>query len=158
MNAIVAAPYIRLAGPADADDLAALFAEFRDFFGDDEPSDAALRAGIERLLADPATEFLLAGDPPFGVAALRYRYGVWRGGEDCCLEDLFVREAARGDGVGRALVEAVLARARERGCVRIELDVNEANEPAVALYESVGFSARRRPGGARNLFMRRSLG
>lgn len=130
---------------------------FRDWWGYAEPSDGAMRAGVQRLLADPAAEFLLVGEPPLGVAALRYRYGLWRDGEDCCLEDLFVREEARGEGLGRALLEAAVARARERGCVRIELDVNEENELAVALYESAGFSARSRPGGARNLLMRRLL-
>ena len=84
-------------------------------------------AGVRRLLADPNTEFLLAGDPAAGVCQLRYRFAVWPGTEDCWLEDLFVEEHARGSGLGRALAEAALERARERGCARIDLDVNEAN-------------------------------
>ena len=127
---------------------------FRDWWGYDEPSDDAMRAGVERLLADRATEFLLGGDPPLGVAALRYRYGIWKDGEDCCLEDLFVHEEARGSGLGRALLDAAIARARERGCARIELDVNERNEAARKLYESAGFSSWVPSLGGHNLFMR----
>jgi len=48
------------------------------------------------------------------VCQLRYRFAVWTGAEDCCLEDLFVEADARGSGVGRALVEAAMERARGR--------------------------------------------
>ncbi len=54
-------------------------------------------------------------------------------------------------------MEAALERARERGCARVELDVNEENEPALALYESLGFDSWDDPPGGRNLFMRRKL-
>ena len=121
-------------------------------------SDAEVRSGVERLLADPDTEFLLAatedGAEPAGVAQLRFRYGIWRAGGDCLLEDLFVDERARGAGLGRALVAATLDRARARGCRRVELDVNEANATAQRLYESFGFSSTSNPYGARDLYMR----
>jgi GNAT superfamily N-acetyltransferase len=106
-----------------------------------------------------AAEFLLAGDvrDPAGVCQLRYRFGIWLGTPDCWLEDLFVRESARGRGMGRALAEAAIARARERGCRRIELDVNDANPAALALYEALGFSAWVEHAGGRNLLMRLRL-
>lgn len=78
-------------------------------------------------------------------------------GGECTLEDLFVREETRGAGLGRALVDAALERARARGCRRIQLDVNEANPAAVALYESAGFVTWFDPPGGRNLNMRRPL-
>jgi ribosomal protein S18 acetylase RimI-like enzyme len=133
-------------------------AAFRDHIGLGEPSDAEVRAGVERLLGDPETEFLLAAPaddaPAAGVAQLRFRYGIWRAGGDCLLEDLYVDAAARGAGLGRALVEATLARARARGCRRVELDVNEANATAQRLYGSFGFSATSNTYGARDLYMR----
>ena len=59
--------------------------------------------------------------------------------------------------MGRALMEAAFERARERGCRRMELDVNEANPAALALYDSLGFSSWSDPPGGRNLLMRRRL-
>jgi GNAT superfamily N-acetyltransferase len=82
---------------------------------------------------------------------------VWTGVDDCCLEDLFVEDAGRGSGMGRALVEAAVERARERGCARMELDANEANEPALALYRSVGFDSWSAAAGGNDLFMRLRL-
>jgi ribosomal protein S18 acetylase RimI-like enzyme len=77
--------------------------------------------------------------------------------EDCWLEDLFVSADARGRGVGRALVDAAVERARARGCRRIQLDVNEQNGEALALYRSTGFTTEPKPPG-RTLFVGRSLG
>ena len=133
-------------------------ADFRDHLTLSAPTDEEMATGVARLLDDPDTEFLLAapedGAPPAGVAQLRFRYGVWRAGGDCLLEDLFVDPGARGAGLGRALIDATLDRARARGCRRVELDVNEANDTAIRLYESAGFSATANPYGARDLYMR----
>lgn len=55
---------------------------------------------------------------------------------------MFVSEAARGLGAGKALVQAALAAARARPGVRVvTLTVTEGNLPAIALYESCGFKA-----------------
>jgi ribosomal protein S18 acetylase RimI-like enzyme len=76
------------------------------------------------------------------------------------LEDLYVAVSARRRGLGRALVGAALARARERGARRIELDTIETNVRAIALYESLGFSARSKGSDddSRALLMGRRLG
>lgn len=148
---------MRVAGPGDAADVAELMCGFRDWWGYAEPSDAVMRDGVERLLGDPATDYLIGGDPPAGVCQLRYRYGVWLAGEDCWLEDLYVRDEARGSGLGTELVQAAVARARARGCRRVELDVNEANAPARALYQGLGFSSWAEPPGGDTLLMRLRL-
>jgi ribosomal protein S18 acetylase RimI-like enzyme len=150
-------PGVRLAQPQDLPTVTRLMAAFRDDLGLAAPSDAEVERGVERLLGDPETEFLIAsadGADPAGVAQLRFRYGIWRAGGDCLLEDLYVDERARGAGLGRALVAATLDRARARGCRRVELDVNEANATAQRLYESFGFSSTSNPYGARDLYMR----
>ena len=55
---------------------------------------------------------------------------------------MFVRAAARGQGAGKALVQAALAAAIERPGVRVvTLTVTEGNAPAIRLYEACGFSA-----------------
>jgi GNAT superfamily N-acetyltransferase len=135
---------------------------FRDHLSLDAPSHDEMHAGVERLLGDADTEFLLAapdddGAPEAGVAQLRFRYGVWRAGGDCLLEDLFVDESARGAGLGRALVAATLDRARARGCRRVELDTNERNDAALRLYGSFGFSPTANKYGGRDLYLRLHL-
>ena len=148
---------VRLATEEDAADVARLMIGFRDWWQRDEPEDAVFERGARRLLADPNADFLLAGEPATGVCQLRYRYSIWTESHDCWLEDIFVEAEARGSGVGRALMEAAFERARERGCARMELDVNEANPEALRLYESLGFEGWSDPPGGRNLLMRRRL-
>lgn len=136
---------LRIAGPADVAPVTKLVAGFRDFLGDGSPTNAEIEATASILLRDRSTEFLLIGDPEIGFAQTRFRLSVWTGNEDAWLEDLFVEESARGEGHGRTLVEAAVERARSRGCDRIQLDVNQANQGAFALYESCGFRSIHNP-------------
>jgi GNAT superfamily N-acetyltransferase len=150
-----------VAGIDEAEPVAQLMVAFRNWYGRDWPSDNAFLASVERLMEDRATEFLLAtpddDSPPVGVCQLRYRFSVWTATDDCWLEDLFVLEAARGGGVGSALVELALERATARGCRRIELDADEDN-PAIRLYERFGFSNGYKASlGERSLFFGRRL-
>jgi GNAT superfamily N-acetyltransferase len=158
---VTGAAHVWRAEPHEAEIVGGLLVEFRDHLGVDWPSDNAFLAGVDRLIEDPNTAYLLASPdadaPPAGVAQVRFRFGIWWAAEDCLLEDLFVREAARGQGLGHALVEAVIALARERGCRRIELDANDNNDAAQALYRSFGFDDRDDRYGGRNLFLRLHL-
>ena len=67
----------------------------------------------------------------------------------CYLQDLFTTEAARGRGVGRALIEAVAERAREAGAARLYWQTHETNQAARTLYDKVaehaGFLVYRKP-------------
>jgi GNAT superfamily N-acetyltransferase len=150
-----------LARSDEAAEVARLMIAFRNWWKRDWPPDDVFARGIDRLLADQNTEFLLAsvddGGRASGVCQLRFRYGVWLDAIDCLLEDLYVEEAARRHGLGAALVKAAVERARERGCGRIELDANEANAPAMALYERLGFSSYVEELGGHNRFMRLHL-
>lgn len=132
---------VRLAGPQDADHVARLLLEFRAWMGKPADDEARERfASVVRALLDrDDTEFLLAGDGPDAVAQVRYRLSVWTGTDDAWLEDLYVADAARGTGLGRALLAEVIDRARARGCRRLELDTDVSNAPARALYEAMGF-------------------
>jgi GNAT superfamily N-acetyltransferase len=154
------APRVWLAGEGELDQVSELISAFRDWWGKAEPADENIRDTVRALLDDPRTEFLLgAADgerEPSGVCQLRYRLSVWTGADDCWLEDLYVRDHARGGGVGRSLVEAALERARGRGCRRIELDVNERNTEALAFYRALGFTTEPKPPG-RTLFLARRI-
>ena len=130
------------ATPDEADDVVRLLAAFRAWMGRDRPTDASLRTSVDRLLRDPGTEFLLGSadeGPATAIAQLRFRWTVWWAAEDCWIEDVFVTEAARGSGLGRAMVRAALDRAGERGCRRADLDTDPDNVAARRLYASLGF-------------------
>ena len=150
------------AEPREAGAVSGLLVEFRNWLGRSLPTDESFAASVERLLADPDTEYLLGaagpGEQPSAVCQLRFRFCVWHSSGDCWLEDLYVRESERRSGLGAALVESALSRARARECGRVELDVNEANTAALALYERFGFDVLSERFGARDLLMRRSLG
>jgi ribosomal protein S18 acetylase RimI-like enzyme len=139
------------AQPDEARAVARLLVAFREHLGFAAPTDEAVLASVERLIADPATDYLLgapsAGAAPAGLVQLRFRWSVWRAAEDCELEDLFVSPDARRGGLGRALVTAAIDRARERGARRIALDTAERNQAAVTLYRSFGFSDEAYEGG-----------
>ncbi len=142
---------IRRATPEDLDTVTALLIGFRDWWNSTTPSDETFRTTAAKLLEDPNTEFLLAADDQ-GLAQLRFRLSAWTGAEDCWLEDVYVTDTARGTGLGKALTQAAIDRARERGCKRIELDVNEQNTRATGLYTSLGFQIEPKPPG-RTLFL-----
>src|SRR4051794_5803579 len=150
-----------VAEPGEAETVARLLVAFRDHLGVDWPSDNAFLAGVERLIETRDAIYLLGApdddSPPAGIAQVRFRYGIWWAAEDCLLEDLFVLESARGSGLGRALLEEVVVLAKHRGCRRIELDVNDNNAAALALYRSLGFDNRDDRYGGGNLFMRLHL-
>ena len=150
-----------LAGLEEAEVVGGLLIDFRDHLGSSRPSDNAMLASVDRLIEDLNTEFLLASTdddaPPSGVAQLRYRLSVWEAAPDCWLEDLYVRPEARRRGVAAALLSASVERARERGCRRIELDTNESNDAALALYERFGFSASSKDLPGRDLFLGRRV-
>jgi len=58
------------------------------------------------------------------------------------MDGIFVAPAARGHGVGTALLDATIAEARTRGYAEVRLDVIDSNPRARALYERVGFVAK----------------
>jgi ribosomal protein S18 acetylase RimI-like enzyme len=71
---------------------------------------------------------------PVGIAGVFNEAGVW------FVISMWTDPQARGRGIGRALLDAVVAFARERGAVDIRLSVTDGNEPARRLYEGYGFA------------------
>jgi GNAT superfamily N-acetyltransferase len=150
-----------VAQPDEAEIVAGLLVEFRDHMDTDWPSANSFLASVERLFEDRDTLYLLAApdddSAPAGVLQLRFRFSVWKAAPDAWLEDLFVRADARRAGVGDALLQLAIEQAGERGAKRIELDANEHNAPALALYERHGFSARAKGGTGRDLYLGRAI-
>jgi GNAT superfamily N-acetyltransferase len=70
-----------------------------------------------------------------GFAIHLHHPSTWVATEDCYLEDLFVADAARGQGLGRALIDDLIALARAKGWSRLYWHTDEANSAASALYD-----------------------
>ncbi|HXL89375.1 MAG TPA: GNAT family N-acetyltransferase [Streptosporangiaceae bacterium] len=71
-----------------------------------------------------------------GITHYFFHPAVWYG-EACYLQDLFVAEAARGQGAARALIERVAEAARDRGVSSLYWHTQEQNERARALYDKL---------------------
>jgi GNAT superfamily N-acetyltransferase len=77
-----------------------------------------------------------SGGALVGIVHFLFHAFLWFG-EACFLQDLFTAEAARGQGAGRALIEAVAGAARERGATRLYWHTQEGNARARLLYDKV---------------------
>ena len=88
----------------------------------------------------PVAEVVIAShdDVPVGFAVFFATYSTFLGKPGLYLEDLFVRPAARGNGIGRALVEYLARLTVERGWGRFEWRVLDWNEPSIAFYRKLG--------------------
>jgi GNAT superfamily N-acetyltransferase len=78
-----------------------------------------------------------ADERPLGFAHALLHAGTWSPKPLCYLEDLYVREQARGQGAGRALIEALAARGRAEGWLRLYWQTARDNEQAQALYDKL---------------------
>jgi GNAT superfamily N-acetyltransferase len=79
----------------------------------------------------------VAGDEAVGLVHSIYHRSTWMTGDYCYLQDLFVADAARGNGVGRTLIEHVYADAKRRGAPRVYWLTHESNQSARQLYDRI---------------------
>jgi GNAT superfamily N-acetyltransferase len=88
----------------------------------------------------PCAEVLIAseGGEPAGFALFFPNFSTFLGRPGIYLEDLFVREASRGRGIGRQLLERLAQIAVERGWGRVEWAVLDWNRSAIGFYERLG--------------------
>lgn len=75
---------------------------------------------------------------PQGFALFFHNFSTFEGRPGVYLEDLFVRPAARGSGLGKALLSRLAAIAVERDCARLEWSVLDWNEPSIGFYKALG--------------------
>ena len=73
-----------------------------------------------------------------GIAIWFLTYSTWTGTHGIWLEDLYVDDAQRGRGYGKALMASLAAVCVERGYARFEWSVLDWNEPSIAFYRSIG--------------------
>ena len=86
---------------------------------------------------NPLFGLLVAEDENQGVVGMAlyyFRYSTWKG-KRLYLEDLVVTQSARGQGVGKALLQATIERARETNCTGLMWQVLAWNKPAIEFYK-----------------------
>ncbi len=144
---------VRRANVADARAIARMLDAFNREFGEPSPGREVLTRRVLAFIENGTMTYLLAGDGPDGLAQVSFRPSVWDDEPVGYLEELYVVPERRGHGVGRALMNAVIALARERDAPGMEVVTGEDDTAARALYESVGFSNETEgPSNARSLF------
>ena len=149
---------IRRATADDAEVLGRLLHAFDSEYEEQVPPAAELAGHYRKLLAGDDLIALLAGDGADGFCQFRLKISVYTGRPEAYIEELYVVPGRRGSGIGRALLEAAMAAAREAGADHIDLTTAEDDTEARGLYESSGFTNREgRPDGPVMLYYEREL-
>jgi GNAT superfamily N-acetyltransferase len=122
-----------------------LIAAYQRFYEVEEIDEERNRAFFSRFIA-PSEDGMLLGawreDRPVGYACLYWSFTSLVPAETVLMNDLYVEEAARGEGVGRALIEASATVARARGAARLEWATAPDNATAQRLYDSTAAQRR----------------
>jgi GNAT superfamily N-acetyltransferase len=125
---------------ADFDDWNPLWQAYLVFYESSLPDDVTANAFARMVDPTTATGGFLARDASgqaVGLVNWIDHPTNWALGNSCYLQDLYVSEAGRGLGTGRALIEAVADAARARNCAKVYWQTHESNETAMLLYDKV---------------------
>jgi len=132
---------VREARPADAALIFQLIGELAEYEKLSHAVDAtpdmiaaALFGATPRLFCDIAE----CDGEAAGLAIWFLNFSTFRGRHGIYLEDLFVRPACRGKGLGKALMARLAARCVDEGYARFEWSVLDWNAPSIAFYQSIG--------------------
>jgi GNAT superfamily N-acetyltransferase len=134
----------RPASPGDVPLIVSLIRELAEY--ERSPQEAVATHDLihQALFGQPAACEALIGEIDGrgeGFALFFHNFSTWTGRRGLYLEDLFVRPAARGQGLGAALLRRVAQIAVERGCPRLDWAVLDWNTPAIRFYERLGAKA-----------------
>jgi GNAT superfamily N-acetyltransferase len=130
--------------PATREDIPTLLSLIRGLAAYEKKSDKAVvsQQDLERDAFGPQPKFraLIAewAGKPCGYASFFYFYSTFLGRAALFLEDLFVLEQFRGNGIGKALLAAVAKLAIKEDCYGLRWEVLDWNRPAIEFYEKLG--------------------
>ncbi|GLS06239.1 N-acetyltransferase [Chitiniphilus shinanonensis] len=130
----------RLATPGDLDALAALFDQYRQFYG--RPADPALARDFVALRLELRDSRLFVVDGAQGLAGFAQAYpslSSLAAGPIWILNDIFVAPTERGRHVGTRLLQGVEVAARSAGVLQLRVETAPDNVGAQRLYQSQGF-------------------
>lgn len=135
---------IRLARPGDGPTILHFILALADYEKLRHEADISL-AEVEAAFFAPAPRMFCdiaeIDGKAVGFAVWFYSYSTFRGRHGIYLEDLFVDEAARGHGAGKALLAGLARRCRAENLPRLDWAVLDWNVPSIAFYDSLGAGA-----------------
>ena len=134
-------PKIRPLGIEDRSEWAQMWSDYLSFY-DTEVAPEVYETTFARLInpANQVQNALVAERDGAAVGIVHYIYHAhnWRAEDVCYLQDLYAKEAVRGQGIGRALIEAVYAAADANGTPSVYWMTQDFNENARLLYDRIG--------------------
>jgi GNAT superfamily N-acetyltransferase len=132
---------IRWAAPGDEATVLRLVKDLATYEREPDAVQATAESIRDTLFTPGAQVFAFLAEregQAIGLALWFLTYSTWTGRPSLYLEDLFVDEAARGDGVARALMTRLAQEAKARNCARIDWAVLDWNVEAMGFYERLG--------------------
>lgn len=131
---------IKAASAADEAPWRELWGQYLAFYGVDL-SPSVTDSTWQRLLDAGSRltgRFAFVQGKMVGFALHHHHVSTWTEGDDCYLEDLYLSDTARGQGIGRALLDDLAAYAKSKGYKRLYWHTDKANETARRLYDHYG--------------------
>ena len=137
---------IRPAAPADAPQILQYIRELAEYEREPEAAVATEADILKHAFSEPPLVHVTMAEwegRPAGFALWFLNFSTWEGKPGIYLEDLFVRPALRGKGIGKALLQHLAARAVREGWTRFVWQVLDWNTPAIEFYEAHGAKVMR---------------
>jgi GNAT superfamily N-acetyltransferase len=142
----VTAIEVRPLAPGDRDPWAALWRGYLDFYRTELPEEQYDRTWSWLMTPGESPHGLGAVGPSaeggdsalIGIVHYIFHRSCWLPTDTCYLQDLFVAEAVRGTGAGRALIEGVYAAADRAGASQVYWLTQHFNDTARRLYDRIG--------------------
>ena len=136
-------PQFGTAQPADVPQLVELLGILFTQEAELSPDPEKQRRALAIILSDASRARLYVardGSTIVAMAALHFTTSTAEGGKVAWFEDCIVRPEYRRKGIGKALLEHIIAQARAEGALRVMLLTDGDNERAQALYRKIGFA------------------
>ena len=128
---------IRPAAENDYPAIVEMFKEFAHF----EHLDERLTNTVERIKAEAEYFNCFVAinneDEIVGYATYFFAYFTWTG-KSLYMDDLYVKESCRGEGIGKLLINKVIEFAKTSRCHKLRWQVSDWNAPAIGFYKSLG--------------------
>lgn len=139
MNEASVSIEIQEASPQDLPEVYALIKELALFENEPNEPTVSLATFIENGTATPPAYHVLtakSNDILIGIALYYLGYSTWKG-RMLYLDDLVVKEAYRGKGIGKKLIHALIQKGKELNVNQIRWQVLDWNKDAIAFYEKI---------------------